>query len=183
MFSLDIEILKLVVSAFVPALVAYFGWKINQNLKAIEQSQWQSRKIIEKRLQVYDELTPHLNGMYCFFMWRGDWKETTPDQAIHSKRIADKQVHIYRHLFPHSFYVSYNDYIHTLYRPFAGRGANAMLRTSISSVDGDRTTDCNYKWDNKWLAMFDIGNEASKKEIATAYEKLMSEFRTSLGLR
>jgi len=113
--QIGFELAKIFVAASIPALVAYFGWRINQRLKSIDQAQWQNRKIIELRIDLYREISPRINSMYCFCKWVGDWKTITPKEMIELKRHTDKTVNVYRHLFSDGFYKSYNDFIHTIF--------------------------------------------------------------------
>ena len=92
------EVVRIVVSALTPVTVAIVGYFLNRRLKSIDDAQWQNRKITEKRLELYDQIAPDLNTIFCFLYWVGDWKEISPRQVVEAKRRLDKVVNIYRHL-------------------------------------------------------------------------------------
>jgi len=167
-----LEILKLIVSASVPAVLAYFGWHINRQIKSIEQAQWQNRKIIEKRIEIYDQLAPKFNSILCFCVWVGDWKEITPDQMINLKRSTDKSMNVYKHLFSDDLFFAYNDFIHTVFRTFTRAGEDAKIRADISGAYGNRKTDCRYSWKNEWNKLFDAAPLPQREEISSKYETL-----------
>ncbi len=105
-----IEIIKLLSSIATPVVVAFLGYKLNSRLKSIDDAQWQSRKIVEKRLELYERIAPSLNSIFCFCTWVGYWKDISPKDLIQTKRDLDKTVNIYRHLLSEEFYHKYNDF-------------------------------------------------------------------------
>lgn len=182
-WEIAFELANIVVGASVPAIIAYFGWSLNTRLKSIDQAQWQNRKIIEIRLDIYREISPKLNSMYCFCQWIGDWKEISPADMVALKRQTDKTINVYRHLFNDSFYSAYNSFINTVFRPFGGPNLNARIRSGLTSDNGDRKLVFGDKWNPEWDAMFDLQNVATREALEDAYSDLMNEFRTSIGLQ
>lgn len=179
----SLEIVKIVVGFLTPASVLFFGWFLNKKLKSLDLVLWRSQKLIDKRLELYDDIAPKLNLLYCFFMWRGNWKDTSPPIALKTKRDLDKVVNIYWHLLGRSFYDSYRSYIHTLFSTFTGPGQDAKLRTEVSCGEGDRTKDCNYDWNPQWSGYFvDREKCSSLEEVKKSYDHLMNCFKSSLGI-
>ncbi|WP_442583520.1 hypothetical protein ACSBOB_16805 [Mesorhizobium sp. ASY16-5R] len=178
-----LEIAKLLVGASVPAIIAYYGTSLNKRLKSIDQAQWQNRKIIEIRLDIYKDVSPKLNSMYCFCRWVGDWKETTPVDMIKLKRQTDKTINVYRHLFSESFYNAYNAFIHTVFKTFTGAGEDAKIRSEVSGGNGDRRVVFKDSWKPEWDGMFSPGKMPSRVELETKYLDLMQEFRSCIGLK
>ena len=78
----SLEVLKLIVSILTPAIIGILGVRFNRRLKELEHRQWTSQKVIEKRIQVYDSLVPHLNGIMCYFTYIGEWKDLTPPEVL-----------------------------------------------------------------------------------------------------
>lgn len=178
-----IEIAKLVVSISTPLLVAGIGFVISKRLKSIEEAQWQSRKIIDKRLDLFDRIAPDLNKMFCFSMWLGYWKEISPREMIDAKRELDKVVNIYGHLLSNDFYLSYNNFIHTIFQTFTGPGKDALILSEIFGADGDRRKDAKYTWEKSYEGLFSSSDVPKKEEVRKKYNAVMAELRKCIGLR
>jgi hypothetical protein len=105
----SLEVAKLVASVLTPAAVAFFGMWLNRYLKRIEHFQWANQKAVEKRLEVYSELAPLLNDIYCYFDYIGDWKWKNPKEAIALKRSMDRLFYVNAALFSDHFKTLYHD--------------------------------------------------------------------------
>ena len=182
MDSSKLEITKLIVSLVTPIAVVIVGYTLNRRLKSIDNAQWQSRKIIEKRLEIYDKIAPDLNLVFCFCRFLGYWKEISPKQMIETKRALDKNVNIYRHLLSEKFFSAYEEYIHHAFRTFTGHGKDALIRSAISNRWGDRTKHANYEWDVSYSDMFDASNIPSDEDLQCSYLQAMQELRKCMGL-
>lgn len=179
----SLEIVKLLVGVLTPVSVVIFGWLINRRLKKLDHIQWSNQKLIEKRLALYDEVSPLLNKLFCFYTWVGDWKDVSPDDVIDIKRQLDKKINIYRHIFDEVFYVQYQDFIRILFEIYVGPGCDAKIKSYVSGSDGDRVNDSNYDWNDSWKDKFVSSSEVtSKDDIKYQYQRLMNAFRDSIGM-
>jgi hypothetical protein len=104
----SLEISKLIISASTPIIVAFIGFFLNRNIKQIDKRQWNNQKIIEKRLQIYDNVVPLLNDILCYHCYIGSWKETSARKIIDYKRLLDKEINVYSPLFPKELMNKYN---------------------------------------------------------------------------
>ena len=177
-----IEIIKLLSSIATPVVVAFIGYKLNGRLKSIDDAQWQSRKIVEKRLELYERIAPGLNSIFCFYMWVGYWKDISPKALIQTKRDLDKTVNIYRHLLSEDFYVKYNDFIHLVFLTYTGAGKDALIKASISGPDGDRRKHSSYAWEENFDELFASRDNPPKSQISKSYQEVMAELRKCIGL-
>ncbi|WP_243788028.1 hypothetical protein [Saccharopolyspora gloriosae] len=118
----SLEIAKLLVQVTPPLTVAFIGYWLNHRLKSLEAAQWSQQKIIERRIEAYDRLTPDLNRLYCFFAYVGTWKEITPPQAIALKRSLDQVAYIQAPLFDASFLKKYNEFMDGCFATYQGWG-------------------------------------------------------------
>ncbi|MEZ5778104.1 MAG: hypothetical protein R3E44_07055 [Paracoccaceae bacterium] len=186
MFSAEtkdwIEVLKLLSSIATPIVVVVLGFKLNSRLKSIDDSQWQSRKIVEKRLELYEKIAPGLNAIFCFCMWVGYWKDLSPRGLIQTKRDLDKTANIYRHLLSEEFYSKYNDFIHLVFLTYTGAGKDALIKCAISGSDGNRRTHSNYEWEDAFVDLFTDRENPTKSQIARSYNDVMTELRKCVGL-
>jgi hypothetical protein len=122
-----LEIAKLVVAALTPIVVAAAGYWINRRLRSLEAAQWSQQKIVERRIQAYDELAPSLNRLFCFFAYVGSWKETQPAEVISLKRSLDERAHISAPLFDADFLRLYNELLDCCFTTFGIWGEDAKL--------------------------------------------------------
>ncbi|BFU95668.1 MAG: hypothetical protein NTNFB02_23900 [Nitrospira sp.] len=178
----SLEVVKLLVGILTPLSVAAFGWFVSRRLKRLELAQWSNQKLIEKRLSVYDLIAPLLNKLLCFYTWVGYWKDISPGDVVKAKRELDQTINIYRHLFDEEVYTAYQSFIHVLFKTYTGPGHDARIRSLIQGPDGNRTTDCTYKWDEAWTQRFSTGDVVEKREVRAQYGQLMESLRKSLGV-
>ncbi len=166
-----------------PISVLVFGWLINRRLKKLDHIQWSNQKLIEKRLALYDEISPLLNSLLVFYTWVGYWKDVSPGNVIDTKRQLDKKVNIYRHILGNEFYRQYQAFMHLLFKTYSGTGQDAKIKSDVSSSDGDRTKDATYDWDDNWNKNFVVSSEStSSNDIQEQYHKLMNVFQDSIGM-
>ena len=84
-----LELTKILVGALTPLLLVILGFVINRAARRVEDLQWTSRKVVEKRLQLYEEMAPRLNDILVFFLLVGHFREVTPPDVIKKKRNSD----------------------------------------------------------------------------------------------
>lgn len=178
-----LEAAKIIISVLTPITVAVVGYFLNQRLKSIDNAQWQSRKITEKRIELYDDIAPDLNKVFCFCTFLGYWKDISPRDVLMAKRSLDKTVNIYRHLLSDNFYELYNEFMHLAFQTFTGWGEDAKIKANISSSMADRRIHANYKWEVAYDDMFQENAFASSKKFEQAYLGMMNALRNSIGLK
>ena len=137
---------------------------------------------MEKRLELYDQIAPDLNAIFCFFVWVGYWKDISPKDLIEKKRELDKIVNIYKHLLSPSFYTAYNDFIHLVFRTYSGAGKDALIMSPISCSDGDRKQHTNYEWKDEFEHLFDTSSAPQKGDVVSAYNAAMKELQICIGI-
>ena len=176
-----LETAKILSSIATPIAVAVVGYFINKRLKSIDDAQWQSRKIIEKRLDLYEKIAPNLNAVFCFLMWVGYWKDISPRKMIDLKRELDKTVNIYRHLLSEEFYESYNTFIMSGFRTFTGHGKDALIRSEIESFWGDRRTHRTFEWEDQFSDLFEVKMSKAEKTSPLHTNMLWKNYGTYLA--
>ena len=78
----SLEVVKLVVAAATPVLVLLLGVVVSRAARRLEEAQWANRTLIERRLELYDEMAERLNDLYCFFGLFGNFREVEPPVAV-----------------------------------------------------------------------------------------------------
>jgi hypothetical protein len=176
----SLEIVKLIVAGLTPVLVVLAGFWLNRRLKSLEQAQWAQQKVIERRIQAYDELAKPLNQLFCFFCYVGSWKETDPPDVVSLKRGLDQTAHISAPLFDQDLLRLYNGLLDRCFMTFGGWGEDAKLRTHPDR----RQEFLGEDWDSEWNACFSERAKASApSEIRDAYAELMAYLGRAIGAR
>ncbi|MBB3974875.1 hypothetical protein GGQ64_000051 [Rhizobium azooxidifex] len=172
-----LEIAKLAVQALTPLAVGYIGWKVSKRLKDIDQHQWGNRKLSEKRIQIYDEISPLLNRLFCYFTYVGDWQHHTPNDIIITKRNLDHNVYVNRYLLEPNVFDSYQVFINALFQHYTGAGEDAKLKTRF----GDRRSSPHFPWSDEWAHCFDTRDVAPLNVVHKLYEDVMKAQREGIN--
>lgn len=164
-------------------LLFVLGFIVTRAARRIENAQWASRKIIERRLELHKEMAPILNDVYCFFTTRGHFREITPPDALEKKRQLDKLFHTNRNLFGPEFQEAYYDFMRSCFIEYSRLPEDAHLNAQSAWMREQRS----YKgWDPEWDDRFVKMTTAESKETAEkqkrTYETLMSAFASDLGV-
>ncbi|MCA1704690.1 MAG: hypothetical protein LC808_16065 [Actinobacteria bacterium] len=174
----SLEIAKLTVASLVPILLFVLSLVVARTGRRVEDLQWSNRKVTEKRLQIYDELAPPLNDIFCFFLTVGHFAGVAPPEVIARKRESDRIFYRNAALFTRQFQERYADFINACFEHFTGVGKPALLRTSRERQVAERGGE----WDPSWDSMF--SNQPSRPEdVATTYDALMDSFAEEVGVR
>ena len=179
----SLEIVKVVIAALVPISVAVLGIIVALLARRAQQREWVNQKLIERRIGLVDEIGPLLNRLYCYYTFRGDWKETTPPEVIEIKRKLDRAVYSALPFITEQIRTAYNSYIDTLYATWNAPGTDARLLTTIDSKDGNRRTVLAGTWLPEWSDLFEDPSRAAKRPVIVArYNELLSRLGESIGV-
>jgi len=175
-------IFQLLNTLIVPVTVAILGYFINRSVKRLEHSQWANQKLVEKRLEIFEEVAPCLNDLYCFFIFKGHWKELTPPAIVGMKRSIDKAMYVHQYLFNDSLMNEYRTFMNTCFKTHNTPGSDAKLRTLINDNANDREKFVP-NWQKEWEILFVIPSEVSpKKDVRDYYQALILAFTIALGI-
>jgi hypothetical protein len=194
----SLEIAKLVVAVATPLIVAVIGIAIGRSVHRLEDAQWANRKLVERRLEIYGEMAPLLNDLYCFFRCVGRFREITPPDALALKRDLDKLFYVNRYLFASDFAWRYERLMAICFQMFSGTGEFAKIRSSIVLQREKRR---HARWEKDWEQLFDPEVQATPDssdhselesayrahmpfllELHAAYSSLMVAFAEELGV-
>ena len=175
-----LEITKLVVAVATPIVVVLIGVVISRAARRIEQAQWANRKVIERRLELYDVMAGPLNDLYCFFAVRGHFRDIEPPAAVALKRTLDKLFYVNEFLMGEEFGQRYHALIDACYLTYAGFAQDAKLRGSIELQRSQRRA-----WNEAWERCFvdDPGEVTEPEVVGERYRALMRCFAETLGVR
>jgi len=176
----SLEVVKLVVAAATPVVVAGVGFWLNRRLKSVEQAQWSQQKVIERRITAYDTLAVPLNELFCFFCYVGGWKELTPPEAVRLKRRIDQAVHVNAPLFEKKFLDLYNELMGVLFSTFGRWGSDATLKT----LPDRREEAAGEDWDPAWTECFAPRDQATEPDdVKRPYGRFMAYLAEAIGVQ
>ena len=179
----SLEVSKLIVAALTPVAVAILGVWVSRYLKRVEHLQWANQKIIEKRLQIYSDLAPILNDLYCYFDYIGDWKWKDPVSALGLKRTIDRLFYVNAPLFSEDLPKHFEHFIDLCFvpGPLDEFDSTALLKTDIQTRK-EMFKKANFTWNSGWDNLFVRLKEdvTSREEIAEGYWALMNALSQEL---
>ena len=176
----SLDVANVVVAALTPVLVVVLGLVVNRSVKRLEEAQWANRKVIERRLECYDDMSGDLNDLYCFFRRVGDFQRITPPMAVDKKRRLDKAFHLNKFLMTDDFATAYDEFIGVCFDTFRGTRVAAQLRASVETQRADRGAG----WEDSWAdnLVSDPAKVADVEDIESRYEALMRCFAADIGV-
>jgi hypothetical protein len=174
----NLEIVKLVMSALIPIAVIGVGYMVSRATSRLESVQWANQTVIQRRLDIFQQVAPKLNRLLCFAVFVGSWKEITPADAIRLKRETDEIMYVDRVLFSPELFDAYFVFMRTIFELYARTDDDAPLRVAISSPLGDRR-NLGW-WDGSMEREFSTSDIPSLDEIQAAHDALGERFRRDL---
>lgn len=170
----SLEVVKVIISIATPVIGACIAYRLAKLGKEIEKKQWAGRKIIEKRIEFYDNVVPELNELYCYYNRVGTWKDKSPIEIIEIKRKLDKEFHVYDHIFKGDILKQYRRFIHKCFKTYTGSGNDAKLKMNLTKrIDLPN-------WNSEWNELFVEEEMVSHKEFDTSYDTLLKLIKAEL---
>jgi hypothetical protein len=174
----SLQVATLAVQALTPLVVAGVGYFLTRASRRIEEVQWANQTVVTRRLEIFAQVAPWLNQLFCFATFVGVWKEIQPGQATGLKRKLDETMYANRVLFSDSLFDAYREFLEALFDMYASVDADAPLRVPVSCHLGDRR---NMTWWTPGMeALFTTKNTVSREHVQEAYYKLEERFRADL---
>ena len=175
----SLEIAKLVVAATTPVVVILIGIVVSRAARRVEEAQWANRKLIERRIELYDQMARPLNDLYCFFHLVGHFREIEPPDAVKRKRELDRLFYENEFLMGQRFGELYADFMNACFDTYTGFAQDAKVRASVGRQRTER-----HEWNDAWDACFVAEDEATElQRIRDRYRALMLCFAGLIGVR
>ena len=116
----SLEITKLCVSLLTPIVIAVATYQYNVHKDLDVQQQERLRRVVAKRVELWDAMAPKMNDIYCYFLYVGRWKEMEPQEIIERKRDLDALLYSNRILFSQPFFESYQEFMSAAFEMYRG---------------------------------------------------------------
>ena len=130
----DLEYLKIGVSALTPIVTGIVGVLILRMGTRMEHSKNLHRELLKKRLDLFEEIAPKLNDVYCYFQALGHWSDLNPDEIILRKRAIDRAFNVNRFLFDQDVWTAYREFEKLHFDMYSAAGQAAKLRLDLDYV-------------------------------------------------
>lgn len=168
----SLKIVIIIVTVLAPIIVVFLVLRFNRIKKGLINQHQTNQKLMDKRLEIYDQIGPKLNDILCFFSYTGNWKELTPMGILGLKRELDKALSIYTPLFSDSLSQSYNSFMHACFVSFTGWEHEEKIK-SLYQLRQEHQPD----WNDNWIPFFDTKNVSDGTIVRERYDKLMACFK------
>jgi hypothetical protein len=176
----SLEVAKLAVAVLTPILLVLIGLLVARRTKNLDLAHWLNQQLIERKLRVHDEMAPKLNDLYCFFRFRGHFRDISPPAAIDRKRALDKAFHVNRALFTREFQAAYHSFMDACFLTDVAAGADAKLKLDPEELATERGED--RRWDDTWDGRFAAAEALKPTEFDRRYDGLVAAFAKELGV-
>jgi hypothetical protein len=171
----DLEYVKLGITALTPIVTGIVGLLVLRMGTRIEHTKNIHRELLKKRLDLFEEIAPKINDVYCFFQALGHWSELNPEEVILRKRAIDRALHVNRFLFAEDVWDSYRQFETEHFDTWSTVGKPAKLRLDMECV----TKRLGDAFKSEWAASVSAkgGNYQAQQ---AAYEALMNALGRSI---
>ena len=163
-----LELAKLGVAALTPLVTGLVGVFVLRMGTRIEAARHVNQQLLNKRLELFEEIAPKLNDIHCFYQSIGHWAELDPQEIIRRKRAIDRAVQVNRYLFSADFWDTYQRFEQAHFEMFSAPGRPARLRLDVAHL-GERLGDC---FKQEWLPQAAPGGGSHELQ-GERYQELM----------
>lgn len=125
------ELAKLLVSILTPLAIVAVGYFIQRAMANQSQSWKRLDRLVDKRVDVYEKIAEDLNRIHCYVLDIGGFKQETPETILAAKRNVDRQMFIYRAIWPPETFAAFLRFIESSFEHFQGIGRDAKIRTTF----------------------------------------------------
>lgn len=175
----SLEITRFIVSLITPLLVGVITYIIAKAAIKIERKKSLDSQLIKYRLEIYQQVAPLINDLYCFFRFLGNWKELTPETIITHKRKCDKIIFVNRSIFSDDLFNAYQVFSKLYFEMWTGIGEDAKIRVDKELFLEHWASNPSYK--SEWIDLIS-SNKTEAEKLKSSYEYLIRQFSKDVGL-
>lgn len=166
--------LKLVTPLAVPAVLLYLGLQGKRIITEHEARLRTHDRIIQKRTEIYENISEDLNSIFVFIIRVGRWKEFRPSEIISKKRDIDQIMHINRPYWSKQTFQQYEHFMSACFEIETGHGEDAKIKAETEKFDSLN------KIEDNWRSFFST-KEPELEQVGQHYQELMSAFSDGFG--
>lgn len=161
----SLEIAKLVVGIMTPLAILYFTTSTDRardketaarTAAAQMETDREARylQVTKKRVDLWEQISPRLNDIYCYFLYVGQWKKLSPTDVVNAKREADRYFYSNLPFFTLEFIHEYQQFMKETFKTGTGWKKDALLRT-VPIRDLDTKMDAQFTNEDNTTPIFD----------------------------
>jgi len=168
------ESLKLISAIFTPIVLLILGIWAKSLATRHEKNLSLHSKIIEKRIELYEQIGKDLNDIFVFLMQVGHWKNLPPQDIIEKKRHLDQIMYSNRPYWDANCFSHFSAFMKIGFESWTGIGEDAKIRTNTHKFE---VLD---SWQDTWKQYYS-DKPSSPTEIKQSYQQLMNALSDSFG--
>jgi hypothetical protein len=174
----DVEFLKLAATVFTAFTAGAIALLIARYNFRTDQSKTVNQELIKKRLEIYGNVVPKINDVFCYTRFVGGWRTFNPQEIIDRKREVDRVFHVYRPIFTQEVFEAYELFRRACFREYNAYGENATIRVDLEEA----RKNWREKWQESWSEWF-AGEDPFAPDIAESYHGLLVVLAREIGVR
>lgn len=172
--EINLEVWKIILSALTPVAIVIAGYFINKAIKTREHELTVLRSKQDIRKEIYDEIGPKLNQIFCFIVDVGDFGYYEPPDIIDLKREIDRKFKPYQKLWHDKTINAYDKFMESSYDAYSGGiGTPAKIRATTDEKKAFFSR-IGKIWKTEWEGMFT--KPVGKDEMFAVYDGLVEAF-------
>lgn len=171
-----LKIAIILIAALAPFIIAFLVFRYNRTIKALKAKYQNDQKIFEKRIEIYERISPKLYDLYCFYCYNGNWKEITPMDVVGIKKELDKDMNTNAPLFSHDVSEKYSGFVHLCFVAHSGWEHEEKIKSLV-----ELRQEHNVNWNDDWIQFFDTNNVVDAIRMKERYDELMECFSRDLN--
>jgi hypothetical protein len=127
---------QLTVAALTPIMTGVVGIILVRMGTKLDATKQLHQELLRKRLQIFEDIAPKINDVFCFFQAVGHWADLGPEEIIKRKRAIDRVIQVNRYLFRSDFWETYQRFESAHFEMYAAVGRPARLRLDVAHLRG-----------------------------------------------
>lgn len=117
---------KLASTILLPVILVWLGFLVQDSLGSKD-------RLVDKRLEVYDQVGPTLNDIYVFIERVGHYKDLKQEDVVQRKRQADKTIYSTQAIWSPQLITAYKSYTDEAFETWIAEGVDAQPRQSSAN--------------------------------------------------
>jgi len=168
----------IIIAVLGPVIIIFLTIRINRMKKHLISQYQSNQKLIEKRIEIFDQIGPKLNDMFSFFSYTGNWKELTPVDILRLKRELDMEINIKTALFSDELITKYTSFMTLCFVSHSGWEDEERIKSLYELRQLN-----NLEWSREWIPLFDTNNVVEATTLKERYNELIASFKKEMILQ
>jgi len=172
--EINLEVWKIILSALTPVAIVVAGYFINKAIKTREHELTVLRNKQDIRKEIYDEIGPKLNQIFCFIVDVGDFGNYEPPHIIDLKQEINTKFKPYEKLWHDKTINAYDSFMESSYAAYSGGSGTPSKIRATTDEKKAFFLRIGKTWKTEWEGMFT--KPVDKNEMVAVYDGLVEAF-------